>query len=233
MTHATLTHQPAHYSATIHLDLFQPQETSPQHRPINPEPTAPVQSAYPEEPTNALIRLPGGWRLSFDGRTYLLADQKGLRYLAILLDNPYHAIAATDLKAQVDGKDPRLLAQPDMEVADQQAITASMLRLQELTEDIDEAVERGDWQTQEACEREKDQIVQFLAAAKGLGGRRRQSPHANRTRLSVRKCVDSCLKSITELDPDLGRYLTASIRLGYQLSFCPFDDDAWRVQTTI
>jgi non-specific serine/threonine protein kinase len=95
-------------------------------------------------------------------------------------------------------------------------------RLEDLENDLEEATRHSDTGRAERARAEIDAIAGELASAVGLGGRdRKAASNVERARVNVQRRLRDAIERIAELDPGLGRYLSASIRTGTYCSFSP------------
>jgi predicted ATPase len=163
------------------------------------------------------------WTASFDGRTVLLPDAKGMHDLARLLARPGREVHCTELVGAA-------VEQPaDGELLDAQARRGYEARIRQLQDDLDEAEHGGDRGRAEAARRELDLLVDHLAAATGLHGRgRRPGGTAERARSAVTWRIRAALRRIEEVHPRLGRHLRGAIRTGTWCCYAPEGDVAWR-----
>ena len=173
------------------------------------------------------------WTIDFDGRTTRLRDSRGLQYLARLLSTPGREIAAIDLAGEVAATgtvDAVAAAEAGLVAAgtaddpllDGEARAAYRDRLRELQEEIDEAERFGDTERAARNRDEFDVLTRELAAATGLGGRRRGAPSAaERARQSVSKAIRGALDRIAGQDPALGAHLRHAVRTGALCGYLP------------
>ena len=222
--------------------------------PLRAEPQ-PAEPARAPEPASAARRSGAGgvpgptlrrvgdvWTME-DGRTSLhLADGRGVRLLALLLEHPGREIHSLDLVAIVDratkaggpthsgglqtagnrglqgGAGPRL---------DAKAKAAYRARLQVLRAELAEAVALADHPRAERAREEGEFITRELDLAVGLGGRDRteSGSHAERARVNVTRAIRATLKRIAGYDARLGRELDAAIRTGM---WCVYEPDPRR-----
>jgi predicted ATPase len=170
------------------------------------------------------------WTIAYAGATFRLRDVKGLRYLAFLLGSPGKEIHVLELAQAVEGVPGRVAPGAPEPVLDVQAKESYRRRLQELSEDLQEARDWHDPERTARIEAEIDAVTDELARAAGLGGRDRQlaSP-AERARVSVTKAIRSAIKAIERESPELGDHLSASIRTGRFCSYAPPGEEppAW------
>src|SRR4051794_25403209 len=145
---------------------------------------------------------PGGlWLVGREGATFVLPRMRGLAHLHRLLTRADRDVPATEL---VGGE---VVRQSGLELLDDEARRAYRARLAQLDPDDDERA----W------------LVDQLAGASGLGGRRRTSgSNEERARVAVRKAIVAAVARIAETDPWLGRHLRDRVRTG---SDCRYESD--------
>jgi hypothetical protein len=189
-------------------------------------PSARDQAGGSGEPTE--FRRDGEvWTLTFAGRRAQLRDAKGLRDLAVLLAAPGQEVAAADLitgtvrPAQVFGADP---------VLDDRARAAYRARLGDLDDELAEADARHDIERSARLAAERDALIDELARATGLGGRRRRLGDATeRARTTVTARIRDAIGRIERAHPELGRHLRASIVTGTRCAYRPAETVRWSV----
>jgi tetratricopeptide (TPR) repeat protein len=171
----------------------------------------------PRRSEASMIREGDVWTVSFDGRTTRVKDATGMRYLARLLATPGREVAAVELAAAG-------VEQPDAgPLIDAEAIDRYRQRILDLQEDVAEAEAAHDVARAERAQDELDVLVDELSGAVGLGGRsRRSGSTAERARSAVTKALHRTIRRLADADPDLGRYLSVTVRTG---TFCSFSPD--------
>jgi hypothetical protein len=209
---------------------------------------APPAPAGGATATAAALRREGDvWRVEFEGRTRFVKDAKGLRHLALLLDNPGVEFHAVDIVGAADGGAVRGGANVagDGDVAarragdgdagallDPQAKREYRARLEDLRADIEEAEAFNDPERAARAREEMEFIARELSSAVGLGGRdRRAASNAERARVNVTRAVKGVIRRIAAEDESLGRELETTVHTGY---FCRYEPDprrpvAWQV----
>ena len=167
------------------------------------------------------------WTLAFAGRRAQLRDAKGLRDLAVLLAAPGQEVAAADLvtgtvrPVQVFGADP---------VLDERARAAYRARLADLDDELAEADAHHDIGRSARLAAERDALIDELARATGLGGRRRRlGDAAERARTTVTARIRDAIGRIERAHPELGRHLRASIVTGTRCAYRPAETVRWSV----
>jgi tetratricopeptide (TPR) repeat protein len=171
------------------------------------------------------------WTITYDGRTARLHDLRGFRYIADLLGSAgreFHAMELLTAHTSAAGLDSTghgfdgVTSTPSEPVLDARAKQEYRRRLQDLSEELDEARSWHDPERVAALEAEVDAITDELRRAVGLGGRDREmlSP-SERARVSVTKAIKAAVRAISKECPPLGEHLGASIRTGGFCSYAP------------
>ncbi len=193
--------------------------------PVSAPASVPTGSVPTGSVAALLCREGEYWTIGWHGSSFRLRDSMGLAYLARLLATPGRELHALDLAAS-EGLHGASVAVGEASLGpllDQQAKTAYRRRLEELDEALTEAETVGDSERAALARAAREQLVEQLAAAVGLGGRDRPTgASAERARVSVTKALRGALRRITEHDPALGEHLHRSVRTG---TFCAYDPD--------
>jgi hypothetical protein len=150
-----------------------------------------------------------GWRIKTLSSTAVVADSVGMRYLAFLIEHPGQEIPA----AQLAGASNRgMSAEP---VLDDAARAAYRRRAKELQDQLDDAHQVGDADSEERITAEMDWLLAEIQRTTGLGGRpRRFADDSERARTAVRKAVRRALDRIRQTDEMLGAELEADVVTG-------------------
>ena len=115
------------------------------------------------------------WNLAYACRRAQLRDAKGLRDLAVLLAVPGREVAATELVAGVHGGAATAIAALGADpVLDDRARAAYRARLADLDDELAQADAHHDIGRSARLAAERDALIDELARATGLGGRRRR-----------------------------------------------------------
>jgi non-specific serine/threonine protein kinase len=188
----------------------------------------------------ALRREGDVWRVEYEGRTRFVKDAKGLRHLALLLDNPGVEFHAVDIVGQTEGTTAapgaRGSAAGDSDVEarragdgdagallDPQAKREYRSRLEDLRAEIEEAESFNDPERAARAREELEFIGRELSSAVGLGGRdRKAASNAERARVNVTRAVKGVIRRIAAEDESLGRELETTVHTGY---FCRYEPD--------
>lgn len=190
--------------------------------------------AAPPQGTTARFTCDGDTRtVSFGGRTVLVRDLKGLRYLARLLAAPGREVHVLDLVAVEHGSLPPVDAGTagalgdgggaGLELLDQQARDAYRRRLAEMDDDIEEATRMNDLGRIALAQRDRDYLIGELTRAVGLGGRQRMvGGTTERARTSVTRSLRYAIGRLAEHHPALAAHLTQAVRTG---TYCSYEPD--------
>ncbi len=176
--------------------------------------------AQPDRPVRRDIQLKREgdvWAVEgSSGAPFRLKDSKGLAYLSELLAHPgqeLHVLALVGLDHVAGDAGP---------VLDARAKAAYKQRLDVLEDEIAEADGFGDEGRANRAREELDALATQLAGAVGLGGRdRRAASDVERARINVQRRLKDTIESVAECDPELGRYLAATVKTGTFCSFTP------------
>jgi tetratricopeptide (TPR) repeat protein len=158
-----------------------------------------------------------GWLVELDGRRAVVGDLVGMAYLAELLESPGRSIPALTLA----GGGPPVVEPGRHEMLDDQARAAYAARLRELSEDLAEAEAHADLGRAERLRVARDELVDELERATGLGGRSRSFvDEAERARTAVRKAIKRAIDEIDAGQPAIGRMLRSAVTTG---ATCVYD----------
>jgi len=168
----------------------------------------------------------------YENRTVRVRHSKGLAYIAYLIRHARRELHVSDLatlgqsdtEGSVTGANGAVNASSlDVGPAlDAKAKASYRQRLRDLREDREEASSLGDLGRLSKIEVEIEFLSRELARAVGLGGRdRRVGSELERTRLRVTNAVRSAIKKTGAQCPELGHFLSKSIRTGCVCSFEP------------
>ncbi len=171
------------------------------------------------------------WTMSWRGDVVRLKDAKGLHYIAYLLANPGRPVLAAELATAGATPDTRRASigadttAPGLGDAgallDAKAREQYRRRMQDLREDLAEAVRLNDTLRAARARAELEFLRDQIAGAVGLGGRdRKAASHSERARLMVTKAIKASLTRIRAGDAALGRHLATSIKTG---NCCAYD----------
>ena len=181
------------------------------------------------------------WTIGYGGSSCSLRDTLGLNYVQRLLQHPGEEFHALDLlmgpgtRPLPEGASPNEGAIWKGEgfiprrpsdlgpVLDARAKQDFKRRREELSEELEELRERGDYERAETVKSEIEAINRELVHALGLGGRdRRAGSAAERARINVTRAIRGAIERVSEHHGSLGELLDRSIRTG---SFCRYLPD--------
>jgi tetratricopeptide (TPR) repeat protein len=176
-----------------------------------------AQGPHPQQTTLSatMARTGDRWHVAFRDSEIVLADLKGLQYLAVLLGRPGEEVRALDLCGGHEVAEP-------VPVIDEPARAAYRRRLQEVDQDIAEAQGNNDIARAEQARRDREFLLVELSGAVGLGGRLRGTGGAaERARTSVTRSLRYALDRLADHDHVLGEHLKTTVRTGSCCSYTP------------
>jgi tetratricopeptide (TPR) repeat protein len=173
---------------------------------------------------NNVLRCDGDvWTVSFAGRTVVLPDAKGLRDVHTLLVHSGQDVSVMAL-AGADGLHP---AQSEP-VLDTQAKLEYARRIQLIEAETDDALSVHDDARATALDREREQLIDELRRATGLGGRaRRFSDDAERARKAVSARIRDTFRHLDSRHPELASHLRDCISTGTSCRYQPREAISW------
>lgn len=188
-------------------------EPQPRREPASAASPARAETTDPGVRRFTLAREGELWAIEHGGRRFHVADTKGLKILAALVERPGHDWHVLDL---VSPQGARVTAQGDVgEMLDARARAEYRERLVALREEIEEAQSWNDGPRAARASAELESLTAELGRALGPRGRvRRTGSDAERARVNVQRRVRDAIRRIGESDPALARHLTRSIRTG-------------------
>jgi hypothetical protein len=157
--------------------------------------------------------------MTFPGRDIVVKDSKGVRILGHLVSHPgreFHVLELNNLDA------PPAPDQGDAgPLLDDEARRQYRQRLDQLSDELEQAEELGDSEGADRAREEMDMLGKELSRAFGLGGRPRHgSSAAERARVNVRRRIKDAITRISERFPEAGKFLDLSVKTG---NYCKFD----------
>lgn len=195
------------------------------------------------EGRNEFVREPSGWRVKFDGVEIWLRDMKGLAYLQLLIAHPRKGFAPTDLVANIDGVGPGVEGAPLEDdlgsgsmrpTRDRRTSAAVREGIQEITDDIEAAEERGD---EEGAEKHRQRLADLsreLSHSYGLGEvERDEGALEEKARKAVQMAISRAFDAIEQHHPALAEHLKKSVRGGSVCSYEPHKKLDWVVTPAV
>ncbi len=171
------------------------------------------------------------WTVAFHGRTVPVRDAKGPRDLAVMLAVPGREVAAAELVAGVHGAPATAIAALGADsILDDRARAAYRARLADLDDELARADAHHDIERSAQLATERDALIDELARATGLGGRRRRLGDATeRARTTVTARIRDAIGRIERAHPELGQHLRASIVTGTRCAYRPAETVRWSI----
>lgn len=205
-------------------------DTNP--RPLCLAPAVPTGELFGTQTSTqrSFQRMGKGWLVCYDGKATVLPEHAGFCYMTYLLDRPEQRYSAEELMAAKNHQDKRIYQGSHGVIADREYLRDLHRQLVEVNEALTEAKENSDWANQERLERKKVKLLAIIAAAVGRGNRPRKTGPSENARVSVFMAINRAKILTTELFPDLGRYLQATIFTGSILTFRPMAREEWNIQ---
>jgi len=144
---------------------------------------------------------------------------RGAELLSRLVDAPNQEIHVLALASDDAGATTESNAGDSV---DRSALRQYRGRLKDLEELIADAEGRADVGRLEALRREQTALEREVSRALGLGGRARQAGSTTeRARVNVQRRLKDALERVAEASPELGAWLSRSVRTGTYCSFHP------------
>ncbi|HEY5704766.1 MAG TPA: hypothetical protein VIS96_04250 [Terrimicrobiaceae bacterium] len=164
------------------------------------------------------------WTVSFDHQVVQVTERRGFLDIAQLLAHPCEEIHCAVLCGQP------VAAGRGVSILDEQARRAYRERIREIEEGLAEAERDNDSGRYTLIREEKEQLIDELRKATGLGGReRKMGDSAERARSAVTWRVRDAIKKLEAIHPSLARHLANSIRTGLFCSYNPEKPTGWFV----
>lgn len=185
-------------------------------KPAAPAPTTPEAAAdFVLRPHDA------GWELARGTTSLVMKDLRGMGMLAKLLARPGEEIHAVELVSGDADDVERVDAGDAGEMLDEKARLAYRKRIEELSERVEDAEERGDALKAERARAELEALSRELSRAVGIGGRaRRAGSVTEKARITAQRRLREAIRRIGELDAEVGAILDRTIRTG---TFCCYE----------
>jgi hypothetical protein len=154
--------------------------------------------------------------VAFAGKTAMLSDSKGLRYVARLLTEPYPAKPVGALTLYGQDENLARVEQTLQPILDEEAKREYGAQLKKLNDDIEEAREFGNQEEQVELERQRGTLADQLQSAISSHGKDRELGSYSPTRRAaeaVRKALDRAYDQMAEHDlSELVHHLRQTIR---------------------
>jgi hypothetical protein len=196
------------------------------------------------------------WHVSYEGQSGDFKDQTGMHYIQRLLSAPHRPVPALELRGHRPDRsspeqDPELLdwggdedkvppvsvGVGEQKVVDDRAIWDYKRRMEELIDEINEAVSFNDSGREKVRRAEFEALAQELKQVEGLHGRirkMRQGDPAEKARVAAKKAITRAIEMLAEGDPPqtaLTKHLRETIKTeGTAYAYRPQPDaPPWRL----
>jgi hypothetical protein len=179
----------------------------------------PVSTARPATTEQLVMRREGELYRLERGRVLVrIRASRGAELLLRLVEAPGQEIHVLALAAD---EAPTVESHAG-DAVDRTALRQYKARLQELAELLNEAEQHADRGRAEALLREQAALERELSRALGLGGKARQAGSTSeRARVNVQRRLKDVLERVSEASPELGAWLSRSVRTGTYCAFYP------------
>jgi tetratricopeptide (TPR) repeat protein len=168
--------------------------------------------------TIVISRDDGRWLLTHRGRSVLVDDLIGMRYLARLVANPGIEIPALDLVTELD----HTTQSANHTVLDGRTRAAHAQRARELTRELAQARGATDHAQVQQLESELDALTTEVTRQTGTNNRPRHFGNpAERARTAVRKAITRAIDAIEPAEPEAANMLRAAVTTGYRCAYRP------------
>jgi hypothetical protein len=163
------------------------------------------------------------WRITWAGRSVLVAPRIGMLHLAVLLANAGTDILAVELAMGVAGLAEAVAARASAQpVLDPQAVRRYRDRVAGLRVRIEELGARDDHRRAAEARAERDALIAQLADNTGIGVRSRNfTGDAERARVAVGKAIRRAVSRLAEVDAVIGHHLSETVHTGVRCSYRP------------
>jgi hypothetical protein len=179
-----------------------------------------LRSAHPPSPTSQsegehFLWKGEIWEVSYQHKTAILKDSKGMRFLAVLLRDPRKPFEARELYQFVTrGSEEPLELESGDRPLDDKAKAEALSEYNRLKIKKDEAIATGDLDRAAAIEEEMDGLANHLAEQRDM-----YSPQTERARKNIGNQLESVTSRIANALPDLAAHLRKSLRKGRFVSY--------------
>lgn len=198
-------------------------------------PSQVAQSAVPKasakisaDEANVFRRCGEGWQLRFDGHEVLwFKGVIGFRYLYELLQFPGKRFTLSELLVALHGTQSRIVLGDGEAVLDHEARLAYSRRLEELSEEIEEARKNNDIGNLEKHELERAQILAETRKAWFKRSAKRSNSDLNRVRNSVGNAIRRTFRTIAKFESAGAEHFKSSTSLGFTLIYSPTERIPW------
>lgn len=201
---------------------------------VAPVSLAELMSASPAQsvdaPANAFVKRGDFWEIEYQGQTTKLKDQRGLNYIAYLLDRPGEQVHCVTLHQAVVQPDAPIVLDSGSELSDRQSLTEYREQLRSLEAELEEARSHHDLGRQERLEEKIDQLRSEVSRVVGLHGRLRKEPdNLKRVRQAVGTAIGRAREALGKHHPELAAHLKQAISLGSYVSYSPSQQISWHI----
>lgn len=172
-----------------------------------------LKTSFPDK--NYFLKEDDLWQLSYEGKTVLMTEVKGLYDLATMLSNPQKQFHCAELMGS-------FLETSGEPVFDEKAKKSYQKKILELQEEIRWSENNNDLQRTANLHKEYDDIVDHLSASLGLKGKARKANDVlDKARSAVTWRIRNAIQKIEKVHPLLAKHLSTSVKTGLFCSYNP------------
>jgi hypothetical protein len=186
-----------------------------------PPPTTPAIAVPPlsASPRSFAMNCEGDvWRIVFEGRSFVIKDNRGMQLLARLVEQKGEEVHVLTLSSDEGGVS--LLDEAPGQGIDARARIEYKTRLRDLEDAIADAERDADAARKDSLRREKNMLETELLRAFGLGGKARTIGSASeRARVNTQRRLKDAIARVSAGDAGAGRFLEKAVRTG---TYCCF-----------
>lgn len=167
------------------------------------------------------------WLVVYDGVRKSVPDQKGMEYIAYLLNNPGHEFPALTLRRLIDGV--QVVEGSAGEMADNRALGDYRREYREIEMDLEQARADNDLGREQQLSEKREALTVEIGRATGLGGRKRQAGDPQeRARSAISKSIRRALDAIEPIHEPCALHLRNFLKIRTSLAYTPDQPITWR-----
>jgi len=164
----------------------------------------------------------GVWHIAYDGKDLVMPGVKGLADIHKLLSAPAREVHCSELMGTSIATDDNYL------IFDEKAKKEYREKITRLKEAIANAERTGAESKLRKLQEEYDQLINYLAASTGLGGKaRKANPLIDKVRSAVTWRIRNAIDRIEKKHPSLAKHLSISIKTGIYCRYSPENPVDW------
>ena len=214
-----------------------------------PKLSSALEQSIRSELCNCFVLAGEYWQISFNQKTVMIKDTKGMQYINYLICNKGKGVHVSELYYAINPKDnqqadnalssmtgEQLNAEglslsnlgDGFELLDKKALATLKLQIEQLGDQMEDAKEFGEFEKLEKLDAERDQIIARLSSDMGLAGKSRlsTSPIEN-IRKNIERRISKDSRKLQNSFPEFASHLKTAINTGTVCQYTPFPDVFW------